>query len=138
MVTKKRPAEKLSKAPTGTVFAQLQKLDAERAKLEQSRQGLLETAKSELLTRGKEVIDSLAALGFPYKFSTSVAEKSHKAAPKTVLTTKSKKHRQSTQAVCPVCRFGTRPSHDGRTHRHLKIKAPFSAAELAERGLTRI
>jgi hypothetical protein len=86
---------------------QLQKLDAERTKLEQSRQGLLGTAKTELLAKGKDVIEHLAALGFTYKFSASVAGKSHKTAPKT--TTKSKVRRRSTQTVCPICHWGRIP-----------------------------
>jgi hypothetical protein len=42
------------------------------------------------------------------------------------------------QAVCPVCEFQTSPPHDGRTHRNQKKKAPFSAAELKEKGLAKV
>jgi DNA-binding protein H-NS len=40
--------------------------------------------------------------------------------------------------ACPICNFQTTPPHDGRTHRNQKKKAPFSAAELADKGLTKV
>jgi DNA-binding protein H-NS len=40
--------------------------------------------------------------------------------------------------VCPICDFQTRPPHDGRAHRYQKKKAPLSAAELTEKGLTKV
>ncbi len=40
--------------------------------------------------------------------------------------------------ICPVCNFQTKPPHDGRSHRHQVKKAPFSAAELADKGLTKV
>jgi hypothetical protein len=41
-------------------------------------------------------------------------------------------------AACPICEFQTTPPHDGRTHRNQKKKAPFSAAELKEKGLVKV
>ena len=40
--------------------------------------------------------------------------------------------------VCPICDFQTTPPHDGRAHRYQKKKAPLSAAELKEKGLTKV
>ena len=40
--------------------------------------------------------------------------------------------------ACPICGFQTTPPHDGRTHRYQKKKAPLSAAELKEKGLTKV
>jgi DNA-binding protein H-NS len=40
--------------------------------------------------------------------------------------------------ACPICNFQTTPPHDGRTHRSQKKKAPFSAAELTDKGLTKV
>jgi hypothetical protein len=40
--------------------------------------------------------------------------------------------------VCPICEFQTTPPHDGRAHRYQKKKAPLSAAELKEKGLTKV
>jgi hypothetical protein len=40
--------------------------------------------------------------------------------------------------VCPICDFQTTPPHDGRTHRSQKKQAPFSAAELTEKGLAKV
>jgi hypothetical protein len=46
-----------------------------------------------------------------------------------------KEKRTIKAAACPICEFQTMPPHDGRTHRNQKKKAPFSAAELKEKGL---
>jgi DNA-binding protein H-NS len=40
--------------------------------------------------------------------------------------------------VCPICDFQTTPPHDGRAHRYQKKKAPLSAQELKEKGLTKV
>jgi DNA-binding protein H-NS len=39
--------------------------------------------------------------------------------------------------VCPICDFQTTPPHDRRAHRYQNKKAPFSAEELNEKGLTK-
>jgi DNA-binding protein H-NS len=36
------------------------------------------------------------------------------------------------------CDFQTTPPHDGRTHRSQKKKAPFSVAELTDKGLAKV
>jgi DNA-binding protein H-NS len=48
------------------------------------------------------------------------------------------KAKGSKVVACPICHFQTTPPHDGRTHRNQKKKAPFSAAELTEKGLTKV
>jgi DNA-binding protein H-NS len=40
--------------------------------------------------------------------------------------------------VCPICDFQTTPKHDRRAHRYQKKKAPLSAEELKEKGLTKV
>jgi DNA-binding protein H-NS len=40
--------------------------------------------------------------------------------------------------VCPICDFQTKPPHDKRAHRYQKKKAPLSAEELKEKGLTKV
>ena len=40
--------------------------------------------------------------------------------------------------VCPICDFQTTPPHDRRAHRFQKKKAPLSAEELKEKGLTKV
>jgi DNA-binding protein H-NS len=40
--------------------------------------------------------------------------------------------------VCPICDFQTAPPHDRRAHRYQKKKAPLSAGELKEKGLTKV
>ena len=48
------------------------------------------------------------------------------------------KAKRAKAAACPICEFQTTPPHDGRTHRNQKKKAPFSAAELTEKGLAKV
>jgi DNA-binding protein H-NS len=40
--------------------------------------------------------------------------------------------------ACPICDFQTTPPHDRRAHRYQNKKAPFSAEELKEKGLTKL
>ena len=40
--------------------------------------------------------------------------------------------------TCPICDFQPTPPHDGRAHRYQKKKAPLSAAELKDKGLTNV
>ena len=40
--------------------------------------------------------------------------------------------------VCPICDFQTTPPHDRRAHRYQKKKAPLSAGELKDKGLTKV
>jgi DNA-binding protein H-NS len=40
--------------------------------------------------------------------------------------------------VCPICDFQTTPPRDRRAHRYQKKKAPLSAEELKEKGLTKV
>jgi DNA-binding protein H-NS len=48
------------------------------------------------------------------------------------------KGKRAKAVACPICEFQTTPPHDGRTHRNQKKKAPFSAAELTEKGLAKV
>jgi DNA-binding protein H-NS len=48
------------------------------------------------------------------------------------------KAKRAKAVACPICEFQTTPPHDGRTHRNQKKKAPFSAAELTEKGLAKV
>lgn len=70
-----------------------------------------------------KMIGELGELGFPYELIEK-KKKQHKG----VVATK----------PCPVCKFQTKPPHDGRSHRYQKKNAPFTAAELKELGLTKV
>jgi len=48
------------------------------------------------------------------------------------------KAKRAKAVACPICDFQTTPSHDGRTHRNQKKKAPFSAEELKDKGLAKV
>lgn len=127
MATKaKTIPEKLS------VLDRLKKIDADKEKLDETRKGLLDRAKEELLTKGRALIAELATLGFTYSFTDARPKKSHhKQVPE-------KATRHKPQGVCPICTWVTNPPHDKRSHRHQTKKVPFNDEELARRGLTRV
>jgi hypothetical protein len=103
---------------------QLKALDDQRAKL-------IEDAKGAALEKARKAVAELNELGFRYKLtedahvSTSKAAKSSRSIPK----------RRHKDAPCPICNFKTLPMHDGRSHRGQEPKQPFTAAELAGKGL---
>src|SRR5277367_6082928 len=76
---------------------------------------------------GKKVEDFLIAGSAPAKASGRKTDKGATA-----------KVKRAKAAACPICEFQTTPPHDGRTHRNQKKKAPFSAAELTEKGLAKV
>jgi hypothetical protein len=136
VVAKKTPTVKSTKAapsPAATIFEKLQKLDEERAQLEKSRQGLLESAKSELLARGQVIVAELKTLGFTYALIEPPKKSHHKPAPGEGGV----RERATPRVMCAICGFDTAPQHDRRSHRHQMPKGPFSEAELRDRGLTR-
>jgi hypothetical protein len=119
--------------PKPSTLEALKQLDLDQAKLAESRAKLVADAKGELLARGQQIIVELGALGFSYKFSPTIPgprKSPKKDAGKTL--------QHKPKGPCPICGFATDPPHDGRTHRRLPEKKPFSAAELAERSLTRL
>jgi hypothetical protein len=129
-VTKKTSS---TAGPKPSTLEALKQLDLDQAKLAESRAKLLADAKGELLARGQQIVMELGTLGFSYKISptTPGPSKSPKKDARKTLQHKPK-------GPCPICGFGTNPPHDGRTHRRLPEKKPFSATELEERGLVRV
>jgi len=77
---------------------------------------------------GKKLEDFAIAAGT----ATSKANARKKAGGATA------KAKAAKVVVCPICGFQTTPPHDGRAHRYQKKKAPLSAAELKEKGLTKV
>lgn len=108
-----------------TTLQQIKKLDEERAKL-------LESAKADALTRAKEAVNELTALGFAYE----LVEPTPETAPRKTRTARkaaAPDHRP--KGTCPICEYATKPPHDKRSHRAQTRKKPFTDAELAERNL---
>ena len=133
MPTKKPLPATEPKTPL-TVLDKIRKLDADQAKLNETRRSLLETAKSELLARGQSVVAELKTLGFIYVLIEPPKKSHHKPAPGEGGV----RERAMAQAMCAICGFDTAPQHDRRSHRHQVPKAPFSEAELTARKLTRL
>lgn len=104
-----------------TALERMKKLDDERNKLRDS-------AKSEALARAQEVIDDLNTLGFNYVISERGSSGRGRGGA-----------RQKKDVACPICKFKTMPAHDGRRHRSQgNKKSAFSASELSSMGYTRV
>ncbi len=106
-----------------SAIQRIKELDAERA-------NIFDQAKEEALQKAKLAVSELNALGLSYTLTNG--------AVKQAKTGNAKAQRVVKQAACPICEFQTNPPHDGRTHRNQKKKAPFSAAELKEKWLTKV
>jgi hypothetical protein len=106
-----------------SAIERIKELDAERA-------SLFEQAKEEALQKATEAITDLIALGLDYQLVKG-APKPAKSEPGEILGTVK-------DSPCPICEFLTIPPHDRRSHRNQKKKAPFSAAELKEKGLVKV
>jgi hypothetical protein len=104
-----------------SAFQRIKELDDERAKI-------FDQARQEALEKAEAAVAQLNGLGLTYRLVNG-AEKRAKGASPT---------RRMKAVACPICEFQTDPPHDGRTHRNQKKKAPFSAAELKEKGLTKV
>ena len=102
-----------------SAIERIKELDEERARL-------FEQAQEEALKKAAEAVADLKALGLNYQLTSGVKSGAadHPATGKDV--------------PCPICKFHTAPPHDARTHRNQKKKAPFSAAELKEKGLVKV
>ena len=117
----------LTMAEKLTTLQQIKKLEEERAKL-------LESAKSDALTRAKEAINELTALGFAYE----LVEPAGRTRPrKTRTARKAPTPDHHPRGMCPICEYTTKPPHDKRSHKSQQKKRPFTADELDQRSLVR-
>jgi hypothetical protein len=106
-----------------SAIERIKELDAERA-------SLFERAKEEALKKATDAISDLIALGLDYQLTPGTAKPAKIGTEKVLGTAK--------DAPCPVCKFLTIPPHNGRAHKNQKKKAPFSAAELNEKGMVKV
>lgn len=107
--------------------------------LNEERDKLLEAAKTEALEQAEKAIAELNELGFHYSLvegPVRAPRKTGTEAPKP--QTRDAPKPQTRDAPCPICKFKTDPHHDGRAHRSQKTKKPFTVAELAKLGLTKV
>ncbi len=106
-----------------SAIERIKDLDAERALL-------FEQAKEEALKKATDAISDLIALGLDYQLTNGAANPAKSGTAKVLGTAK--------DSPCPVCEFLTIPPHNARAHKNQKKKAPFSAAELKEKGLLKV
>jgi hypothetical protein len=106
-----------------SAIERIKELDAERARL-------FEQAKEEAHLKAAQAITDLIALGLDYQLVNGAAKPAKTGTEKILGTVK--------DVPCPICKFLTMPPHDRRSHRNQKKKAPFSAAELKQKGLVRV
>lgn len=107
-----------------SVISKIRELEAQKAKL-------VDEAKAEALATVNGGIADLQELGFEYHL---VEGAMRRATPSG--------ERKGTRTVkdepCPICGWKTNPPHDRRSHRTQEPKRPFTAAELAAKGLTKV
>jgi hypothetical protein len=113
---------------TMSIVDQLKALDEQRAKL-------IESAKDAALKKAHEAIAELGALGFHHRLVEGAATARGTKAPKEKT---GEPKRQQKDIPCPICNFKTNPLHDRRTHRTQEPKRPYTAEELAAKGLARV
>jgi hypothetical protein len=101
--------------------------------LDEQREKLIEDAKRSALDRAHKAISELNELGFTYSLSAAGRSPVPKAPKKSAAQAGHK--RRLKDVDCPICHYKTSPMHDGRSHRGQSTKRPFTAAELAEKGL---
>ena len=106
-----------------SAIERIRELDLERA-------NLFEQAKEEALKKATDAISDLMALGLDYQLTNGPAKPAKTGTEKVLGTAK--------DVPCPICEFLTIPPHNGRAHKNQKKKAPFSAAELKEKGLVKV
>jgi hypothetical protein len=123
---------------TESAIETIKRLDQERAKL-------IDTAKTDALTRAQQAIEDLKALGFEYDMVEggmvgAKTPKGTKVAGRIgAKKNGSGKGKASADKPCTVCGFQTEPPHDARKHRFTqKKKKPFTPAELKAHGLTKV
>src|SRR5436190_13015713 len=103
----------------------IKKLDESIKKLDEERATVLAEAKKSALTKAKEGVADLVALGFPYELVEANGARKPNKAKKGLVGDKQ----------CPVCKFKTKPPHDARVHRGQgKKKKPFTPQQLQELG----
>ena len=101
--------------------------------LDEERVAIFDQAKEEALEKANEAVAQLNALGLHYRLVNGVEPASRPQQKATVA-----KRGTVKDAPCSVCEFQTSPPHDARAHRGQKKKKPFTAAELSDKGLTKV
>jgi hypothetical protein len=103
-----------------SVLERLKKLQADRQKIEDEEEEITKTAEAEILAKAETFIEELREYGLEYRF---VKGRGRTADP---------------NKDCPICNFRTDPPHDGRAHRNIEPKKPFTTAELDKMRLTKV
>jgi hypothetical protein len=101
----------------------------------QKYEALIGKAKDEAIDAINEHIETLNQLGFRYVLVPEDQPRPAASRAPRATGTRTK----DPNAPCSVCGFVTNPPHDGRVHRAQGAnKKPFTAAELAEKGLAKV
>jgi hypothetical protein len=108
-----------------SAIQRIKELDEERARI-------FDQAKEEALERAKAAVAELNGLGLHYALVNGDGKSTR--VPKVAASKKG----TIKEAPCSICEFQTSPPHDARAHRGQTKKKPFTAAELTEKGLTKV
>ncbi len=103
--------------------------------LDEERAQIFDQAKEEALDKANEAVAALNALGLNYRLVDGEPQiRKGKAPGKAPVSTKGAVR----DAPCSICGYKTSPPHDARAHRGQTKKKAFTAAELKDKGLTKV
>jgi hypothetical protein len=112
--------------PEKSAIQRIKELDEERAKI-------FDHAKEEALEKAQQAVAELKALGLTYTLVNGEENIKAKKGDQGGRNKGSVK-----EGPCSICGFETSPPHDARKHRSQMKKKAFTAAELTEKGLTKV
>ena len=102
--------------------------------LDEERQQILETAKSEALEQANNALEALNSLGFNYRLVEGSAPQRKSSGDGSHRGTR----QVNSDRACPICGFKTEPPHDARRHRAQAEKKPFTDEELEANHIRRV
>jgi hypothetical protein len=121
------------------IFDQIERLDREKAKLEDEKTKLMESARAEALATAEEAVRDLGKVGLMYDLvKREESQEGKRGESQTRKAGGKGVKRPMGDKPCPICKFKTNPLHDSRKHRSQKEKQPFTEAELKKFALSRV
>jgi len=122
----------VTKQHEGTALDRLRQLEAERSRLDAEAARIRSEAAEELLQTARAALAEANEFGFNYE----IVQKGRRM-PGAAEVSRKGTRQVNASRPCPICDFATVPPHDARRHRGQDPKRPFTAAELADVGMSR-
>ena len=105
--------------------------------LDEERSQIFDQAKEEALEKANEAVAALNSLGLEYRLMNG-AEPGPRITKAPGKASGNSSKGMVRDAPCSVCGFKTSPPHDARAHRGQTKKKVFTAAELSDKGFSKV